>query len=44
MLSQVQDYLSLDAKQVISSHLFWYGLAIVFFPALLVEINPLFAT
>jgi len=31
MLSQFQDYLSLDAKQVISSQLFWYGLAIVFF-------------
>ena len=30
MLSQFQDYLSLDAKQVISSQLFWYGLAIVF--------------
>ena len=31
MLSQIQDYLSLDAKQAISSPLLWYGLGIVFF-------------
>jgi hypothetical protein len=30
MLSQIQDYLSLDAKQAISSPLLWYGLGIVF--------------
>ena len=31
MLSQIQDYLSLDAKQAISSPLLWYSLGIVFF-------------
>jgi hypothetical protein len=31
MLSQIQDYLSLDAKQAISSPLLWYGLGIIFF-------------
>jgi len=35
MLSQIQDYLSLDAKQAISSPLLWYGLGIVFFLLLL---------
>ena len=35
MLSQIQDYLSLDAKQAISSSLFWYGLGFVFFLLLL---------
>ena len=35
MLSQIQDYLSLDAKQAISSPLFWYGLGFVFFLLLL---------
>ena len=31
MLSQIQDYLSLDAKQAISAPLLWYSLGIVFF-------------
>lgn len=35
MLSQIQDYLSLDAIQAISSPLLWYGLGIVFFLLLL---------
>ena len=35
MLSQIQDYLSLDAKQAISSPLLWYGLGSVFFLLLL---------
>ena len=35
MLSQIQDYLSLDAKQAIYSPLLWYGLGIVFFLLLL---------
>ena len=38
MLSQIQDYLSLDAKQAISSPLLWYGLGIVFFLLLLLKL------